>query len=873
MKKIVAFTIVIVLCLTANLPVFSQKIRDDSVKKTTAPTDLPQTGVKLSSAEAFSDGNGVYIEWQAEYETQNLGFFIYRDGAKGTQPVSPSMIGGGALSSSDKVVYGGRYSFFDATGDLTASYYIESLGADGQRQTFGNIVPQYLADLRTVAGSTSQELIKRKEETKPTIENNLLNLPKDLQAEIEANSLPPDIIRQRWVAAQPGVKIAVKQEGVYRISRTELQNAGFDVNASGNLWQLYADGNEQSIIVGNSDSYIEFYGKGIDTPESDSKVYYLIVGAQNGKRINTNLIRPLSGNVAGKSYFQSFLRKDRVVYIQADILNGDAENFFGALAITGSAAPPPPIKTFTFNLTGVDFSIAKAEFELGIQGITAPPHDLRPTLNGEPLDPITGAGKVLMNGFFQIPTGFLREGTNTLELQAYGGSGDVSLIESIKVNYFRKYEALQNRVLFYTSNYRTSTVSGFTSPNIRVFDLTFPDSPTLITNLAITNDNGNYSVKLPPNRGRAMYAAEDSGILTASAVSITANIPSTLSTTAHNAQMIIVSYKDWMTQANDWANYRRSQGLTVEVVNIDDIFDEFSYGSVDTSGMRQFFSYAKNFWQTPPNYILLMGDMSYDFRNYENRPYQNFVPTKRVDTVYEETGSDDALCDFNNDGLAEIAVGRIPARSPQDVTQLLSKTITFETGVPNVFSRGAVFASDLPNGYDFEALSQRLAEQLPASIPRTFINRGQTDARNILLARMNAGPYLINYSGHGSVGIWDGNLFTIADATALNNAPNYSLFIALTCLNGYFLRTNFDSLSEAVLKAPNGGSVVAWASTGKTTPDVQEIMALRFYNQINVGNMTRMGDLVKDAKLNLIGGRDVRLSWVLLGDPALKVRP
>ena len=74
-----------------------------------------------------------------------------------------------------------------------------------------------------------------------------------------------------------------------------------------------------------------------------------------------------------------------------------------------------------------------------------------------------------------------------------------------------------------------------------------------------------------------------------------------------------------------------------------------------------------------------------------------------------------------------------------------------------------------------------------------------------------------------------------------------------------------------MLKAPNGGAVSAWASSGKTTPDVQEVLARRFYQKISQGNMLRMGDLIMDAKQNLNGGRDVRLSWTLLGDPTLKV--
>ena len=75
-----------------------------------------------------------------------------------------------------------------------------------------------------------------------------------------------------------------------------------------------------------------------------------------------------------------------------------------------------------------------------------------------------------------------------------------------------------------------------------------------------------------------------------------------------------------------------------------------------------------------------------------------------------------------------------------------------------------------------------------------------------------------------------------------------------------------------MLKNPNGGTVSTWASSGLTTPDAQEVMATRFYNQIAAGNITRIGDLIKDAKTAINFGRDVRLSWVLLGDPTMKVK-
>ncbi len=146
--------------------------------------------------------------------------------------------------------------------------------------------------------------------------------------------------------------------------------------------------------------------------------------------------------------------------------------------------------------------------------------------------------------------------------------------------------------------------------------------------------------------------------------------------------------------------------------------------------------------------------------------------------------------------------------------------------------------------------------------------------------------FFVNYSGHGTSSAWvnDGFLGKV-DFTGnqISNPPkrsliantNLSIFTMLTCLNGYFISADptsaGDSLAEAMLKESNG-AVAAWSSSGLTTPDIQEVMATRFYNQLGAGNFNRLGDLIKDSKTGLKGGRDVRLSWILLGDPALKIK-
>ena len=108
-----------------------------------------------------------------------------------------------------------------------------------------------------------------------------------------------------------------------------------------------------------------------------------------------------------------------------------------------------------------------------------------------------------------------------------------------------------------------------------------------------------------------------------------------------------------------WAAYRSGQGTSVKVIDVDGIFNEFNYGVSSSTPLKTFMSYAYSNWTTTPKYILLVGDASFDPKNYLGAGFHNMIPTRIINTIFTETGSDEFLADFNNDGLAEIAIGRI----------------------------------------------------------------------------------------------------------------------------------------------------------------------------------------------------------------------
>jgi hypothetical protein len=92
----------------------------------------------------------------------------------------------------------------------------------------------------------------------------------------------------------------------------------------------------------------------------------------------------------------------------------------------------------------------------------------------------------------------------------------------------------------------------------------------------------------------------------------------------------------------------------------------------------------------------------------------------------------------------------------------------------------------------------------------------------------------------------------------------------MTCLNGIFQDAVNESLSEALLKS-QGGAVAVWASSGFTEPTGQITVDQEFYRLIFAAQPATLGDASRAAKATT-GDADVRRTWTLFGDPAMKIR-
>ena len=457
-------------------------------------------------------------------------------------------------------------------------------------------------------------------------------------------------------------------------------------------------------------------------------------------------------------------------------------------------------------------------------------------------------------------------------------TGEVCLIDYVRLTYPHKFSADSGSLKFALRGSQTLKVDGFATPSVKLIDYTDPLNVIIMRPDSESSGSG-YAITVPetPSRSKAqrmLYAIPVGQFEQPASLSL--NQPSTLNLNSNAANFLIVTHKNFISSMAPLLSKRQSEGMTTAVVDIEDVYDEFGYGLHGPQALKEFLQHAATHWSTTPRFIIFAGDASLDPRDYFKVGDFDFVPTKLVDATYNETASDDWLADFNNDGIADIPVGRLPLRSVSDASLVISKIVNFS--VANVPQAAMLIADDpgTPAVWDFETASDEVQALLPPSMTVQRINvrtePSPAQATANIINGFTQGRSVVNYSGHGNVDVWSGaSIFTSANATALTNGNKLPFVIVMDCLNGYYHDPTLLSLAEAFVKAPNGGAIATFASSGLTTTFGQRQMELELYRQLYGPQSLTLGDAIKIAKAASTDF-DVRTTWILFGDPSIKIR-
>jgi len=366
------------------------------------------------------------------------------------------------------------------------------------------------------------------------------------------------------------------------------------------------------------------------------------------------------------------------------------------------------------------------------------------------------------------------------------------------------------------------------------------------------------------------------------------------------ADMIIVSHPLFVSHANQIANFHRDEGLTVEVVIPQHIYNEFSSGSQDIVAIRDFIRmlYERNSAAFIPKYLMLFGDGSYDNKD-RIVGNTNFIPSYQTPNSIDVIGSlvsDDyyGLLD-QNEGTwlgveyADIAIGRLCVKSISEADNVVKKILNYNnTSTLRGWRNKIVYVADDGDNNVHMSQSNRLAAVVEANnksynVNKIFLDAYQQEStpgglrypkvNEELTDAVEKGSLIVNYTGHGGEAGWAvERILTVPQINAWQESNNYPLFVTATCEFSRWDDPGRTSAGELVLLNKGGG--IALLTTVRlvfSSPnfDLNKSVFETVFLPVN-GIMPTMGDVflkVKNQNASVSNNRN----FTLLGDPALRL--
>jgi hypothetical protein len=356
--------------------------------------------------------------------------------------------------------------------------------------------------------------------------------------------------------------------------------------------------------------------------------------------------------------------------------------------------------------------------------------------------------------------------------------------------------------------------------------------------------------------------------------------PSTLRSVQNQADYVLVTPASFLTAAEPLLTRRASEGLTVKAVTLEEIATVFGHGTPSGEAIRSFVSCAYHTWSKPSlRYVVLLGDATYDPQHFVATSWASPLPALWGRTSFLWTSKDPVLGAVNGeDEIPDVAVGRIPATTVEQAEALVGKLLAWEDSGQGLSGKAALVADNPDVAGDFEWDVEDIRASFLGDRETAVLKVGQlgSGTRPAIQAAFDGGLSLMSYVGHGAAAIWASeNVWNSWDAARLLAQTSQPLLLTLNCLNGYFVATNFDSLSESLLKVEGRGAVAALSPSGLSQDGPAHQYHRAVVQELVSGQHERLGDAILAAERTYAetGLTPELLSiYHLFGDPAMRIR-
>ena len=712
----------------------------------------------------------------------------------------------------------------------------------------------------------------------------------------------------------PWVKVRVLHDGVYRIDAGWLQTRNVNTDdIDPRTLRLLHTGSERPLqVTGEGDGsfddgdFLLFVGryrrdltptgqeKDFDSIYGRENVYWLTWGKDPGRRFEEQNGAPVSGYPKSSWFWATaHFEQDRWFQSMASAPDNNRDHwFYDRDPIKGVDVDTPGSKIFPRDLVAPDLNEEyAARLRVDMHGLT-PAHHSVLKLNNEWVGEYFWEGQDVFHVDEEIPSSFLRDGINRLLVQAFASATegqDRSLFNFFAIDYRRRYDAWPGFLQFVGEPSAGSqiTLNGFSHSQIHLFDTA---RELVFTGMQVDGE------ALDSTTTRYFVSFEDRPEVTASYViadSSQLRIPEGSLDPASDwmraqpeADYVIIAHADFHEAAERLAQHRRAGGLDVVVVDVEDIYDEFAHGLMLRESIRDFIAHAYHTWARRPEYVLLLGDATYDYRNILGGGEPSYVPTLYYQARRRGQSPSDflfALVD-GEDELADVAVGRLAVESADEASAAVDKIIRYDSQTePGDWRSRVIYLANYHEKAEFSGPSDELAANFTEPFGLRSVKIYNPDEAHLpnatgkaFLNALNEGALLVNFNGHGAAGTMQFVLSTqFSDWDYLSQVANgdrLPLVLALSCLNGMFVNPHTRSLSELFTSKASGGSIAYISATALSFTSQNNLMSQHVYDQFFSGETLAFGPALNTAKARVLAAHPswtaTVLTMQLFGDPA-----
>jgi len=444
------------------------------------------------------------------------------------------------------------------------------------------------------------------------------------------------------------------------------------------------------------------------------------------------------------------------------------------------------------------------------------------------------------------------------------------------------------------------------SSNMMVWNITDKYAPKVVSTTAYSEDGNTGRAFMAPSATTAQYIAFDP---TQTLKKIT-SYETIENQNLHGMavpEMLIITDKYYHDQAQRIADLHAAvDGLKVTVVDQDKVFNEFSSGTRDGMAYRLLCKMLYDRDATTFKYLLLFGTGSLDNREILGEHAHTLLTYQSDNSNYEDYTytsddffgflSDNSGTSLSSDKLS-IGVGRIPCSSLDEAASDVDKLVEYYANPDyGVWRNNTTVSSDSPDAGQYlfqgEGYANLIFNELGTGMhvnkahnsmyPRST-DQASTDeerktattAKQHISNLFKAGQYFFTYVGHaGPTTLTKYNrMWTNADVS--NTIYSYYPIVTTACCDVARFDSDTRGIAESMFHKRNGGAIALLTSTRMVFATGNDMLNTYFIKSLfsygSKGEMPTLGQAYKNAKTSFTSANTNKMSFMLMGDPGMKV--